>query len=75
MADSRTIACHDKSSRFTHDVFCHLPSAWDAEVVMTAASEEQSPFFSADEEMSQPVDGVIPAYSGDVEIWCVLAFG
>ena len=42
---------------------------------MTVYSDDQSPFFSSSEEMNQPVSNVIPAYSGDVEIWCAVAVG
>ncbi|MBR4143706.1 MAG: hypothetical protein IKR10_09310, partial [Firmicutes bacterium] len=75
MTDSRTITCHYLTAGETKDIVWQIPSAWEAEVVLAVYVDGASPFFSSSAEMNQPCSNVIPAYSGDVEIWCTLAMG
>ena len=75
MADSRTVTCHYLTAGGTKDIVWQIPSAWEAEVVPTVYIDGGSPFCSSSAEMNQPVGSVIPAYSGDVEIWCTVGLG
>ena len=75
MADSRTVTCHYLTAGGTKDIVWQIPSAWEVEVVLTVDIDGASPFYSSSEEMNQPCSNVIPAYSGDVEIWCTVGLG
>ena len=56
-------------------VVFRIPSAWEVELIMTVFTEDQTPSYYDNAEMMHPFNGIIPPYSGDVEIWCVAGAG
>ena len=75
MADSRTVTCHFTSYGETKDIVCRIPSAWDVNLIMTGTALSEEPQYYADADWTKPVDPVIPAYSGDIEIWATCVQG
>ena len=69
MTDSRTVTCHYMTFGETYDLVFRIPSAWDVSFYMSMPTPEEEPNYYADAGWMQPVDPVIPANSGDVEIW------
>ena len=73
--DCRTVTCHHLTAGETEDIVWRIPSAWDVNLSVIVYADGVSPSCYADAGLTQPADSVIPAYSGDVELWVTAAVG